>query len=233
MKGRLATDDVELLERLSALQCGLVRGLLTRASEAEADRTALQEARHRIKGHLQGLASFLGARALSESSPSARRALRTSVARVQAIAGVQEAFAAGGATDLARCGPDSLRHAFAEWAEELGVSLRVHFDPVPLDPRAAAHLMLIAAELVANSLTHAFPGDRRGRLLLQLRRIGSEAVLLARDNGRGLPGDFDLDHSSGLGLRLAQRLAAGLGGRLTLHCSRGVSARVVFPLELP
>ena len=52
-----------------------------------------------------------------------------------------------------------------------------------------------------------------------------------RDDGVGLPGDFDLDKVSTLGLRLVKILTSQLGGELTFRRNGGTEFEITFKAQ--
>jgi two-component sensor histidine kinase len=64
-------------------------------------------------------------------------------------------------------------------------------------------------ELVTNAVKYAFPGNRRGTVLVTLKRAPGELRLTVADNGQGADPRAD----SGLGGRLVERFAQQLGGQ--------------------
>lgn len=102
----------------------------------------------------------------------------------------------------------------------------------------------IVANLVLNSLTHAFTAEMVGEIALSAHREGDEAVLEYCDNGRGMDTAeasraFDPffttrlgNGGSGLGLYITHNLANDvLGGKLQLDTAPGQGVR--YTLRLP
>jgi two-component system, sensor histidine kinase PdtaS len=55
-----------------------------------------------------------------------------------------------------------------------------------------------------------------------------------RDDGAGLPEQFSLDTSRGLGLTIVQALVTGeLGGSIEMYSDNGASVRVKVPVAMP
>jgi two-component sensor histidine kinase len=85
---------------------------------------------------------------------------------------------------------------------------------------------LIANELITNALKHAFPGPRRGEIVVRLRHDAESYQLEVEDDGVGL----SEARRPSLGTRLVVALAAQLRGRaITEPLATGTRARVVFP----
>ncbi|HVZ32389.1 MAG TPA: ATP-binding protein, partial [Polyangiaceae bacterium] len=71
-----------------------------------------------------------------------------------------------------------------------------------------------------------------GRVWVNARRDpGGLCVLEVRDDGRGIPPDFDWTTTSSLGLRLVRALTRQLRGDVTLERSHGTAFKVTFALH--
>ena len=62
---------------------------------------------------------------------------------------------------------------------------------------------------------------------------GEQVAVTVRDDGAGLPEDFDLAEPGGLGLALALGLAGQLGGTLTARNDGGAVFTLRFPAAGP
>ena len=72
----------------------------------------------------------------------------------------------------------------------------------------AIRVALLVTELVTNSAKHAYPDGQSGRVWVGLARgNGLTARITVRDDGVGLPADFEMGRGTGLGMRLAMALA--------------------------
>ena len=105
------------------------------------------------------------------------------------------------------------------------LALAVEADAVTVAAGDAVTLGLIVNELVANSAEHTFPGGR-GEVRVELRRDEAGGVrLTVADNGCGTAEE----RRGGLGLRLAEALAAHLGAEVAIHSSRqGTRVAITF-----
>ena len=90
---------------------------------------------------------------------------------------------------------------------------------------------VIVNELVANSLKHAFPGDRPGQIAISFRVIDGQYTMVFKDNGVGLPEDLDISHPSSLGLTIVNALTGQLGGAIALGRNGGAEVRITFPAK--
>jgi two-component sensor histidine kinase len=96
----------------------------------------------------------------------------------------------------------------------------------------AAPLALIVHELAVNSVRHAFPDGRRGRVAITARAEGERLVLVVSDDGVGRPAE----HGSpeGFGRDLVGMLVRQLRGTLAFEdLAPGTRAHIVLPLIAP
>ena len=87
-----------------------------------------------------------------------------------------------------------LRPYFTELCESLGasmiydperLSIEVFVDDSVVDANTSVSLGLIITELVINALKHAFPAQKRGKVLIDYRSGGGTWTLSVRDDGIG------------------------------------------------
>ena len=193
----------------------------------------IREIHHRVKNNLQTVAALLRLQARRTDDPGAREALEESVRRVGAIALVHETLS----TSLDEQVPfdavaDRVLAACAQVAgpeADVRVGRSGSFGVLP--PEVATPLSMVLNELVLNAVEHAFVGCGGS---IDVRAAREERALRVEvcDDGRGLPGDFDLTTSTRLGLQIVRTLVDGeLRGRLTLDAREGGGTAVV--LEVP
>ncbi len=241
-------EEARLFALLSDQQEQLVSTLVAQAAQAEAaarqrdelrrdlegslDR--LQEVHHRIRNHLQTVTGLLSAQELSESSPSARRALQQSVARLTSIAAIHDLLArdpTSGELRLSDLAERLARHLLHQAGAERRLRVRCSLAPVSLRSREATSFVLVLTELLSNAIEHAFPADGEGDIQVTLTCEARRALLEVSDNGRGLPEGFDPKACESLGMRLASRLAErDLAGSLESWSDGGARFRISFPL---
>src|SRR5260221_11510097 len=110
-----------------------------------------------------------------------------------------------------------------------GIYFQLDIDEISLDVSQAVPLGLILNEAITNAVKYAFPGGRRGTVIVTLRRQGSRNILLKiTDNGVGLPGNFDFSRNNSLGMQLIRLFAEQLEGELLFRGMNGVEITRVF-----
>jgi two-component sensor histidine kinase len=87
---------------------------------------------------------------------------------------------------------------------------------------------LIINELVANSLKHAFPSNREGRIWVRMDADEGRCTLRVGDDGVGFS-EMDFRQSETLGLQLVRTLTDQLEGTISLSRQPGTEFIVTFP----
>jgi two-component sensor histidine kinase len=186
-----------------------------------------------VKNNLQMLCDLMYLQMEAMPDRAEHQDLQDAYSRIYAIARLHEQLyqtMQGGTINLAEY-LRRLAQGFADLYPSVPVTLEAGSDGVVLDLDRAIHIGLIVNELVTNAMKHAFPAGRAGAVTVSLREAGEEVTLHVRDNGRGLPGDFDLENAKSLGLRTVNILARRLEARVTVTVNGGTSFTLAFPLH--
>jgi len=94
----------------------------------------------------------------------------------------------------------------------------------------AIPLGLMMNELVSNALKYAFPDSRPGTVEITGLVEGTTMQIRIRDDGIGIPGDFDWRNAKSLGLHLVQLLARQLNGTVELVRNAGSEFIISIPV---
>ncbi|MBB3932468.1 two-component sensor histidine kinase [Kaistia hirudinis] len=204
----------------------------------------LQEVQHRVANSLQIIASVLMHSARKVQSEEARGHLQSAHHRVMSIAAVQRQLAAS------ELGQVVLAPYLVQLCDSLGasmirdprrLSIAVEVDDSLVDAKESLSLGLIVTELVINALKHAFPGHRKGRIVVGYRSEGPDWMLSVSDNGIGIPDGVDAP-KPGLGTGIVDALAGQLNAKIrivdtqpgTAICvESGCSSEIGRPVSVP
>ncbi|MCZ6490233.1 MAG: ATP-binding protein, partial [Acidobacteria bacterium] len=220
--------------------CSLVRDITERKRAEEQIKTSLrekevllQEVHHRVKNNLQVIVSLLNLQAARVTDRQTREMFTESRSRVRAIALMHETLYQS--KDLSRIDFGEYSHTlaanlFASYGVDPEViSWRINVENGFLGVDTAIPCGLIVSELVSNSLKYAFPAGKHGEICIDFRRDdGNKCILVVKDNGIGLPKEFDLRKLESLGLQLVCTLTDQLDGSLELDCTEGTEFRITF-----
>lgn len=203
-----------------------------KASLKEKD-ALLKEIHHRVKNNLQIISSMLSLQEAKVIDKASKEMLRDSRNRIKTMALIHEKLYRS--YDLSRVN-------FAEYVRSLmshilstygssndRVSMRVDVEDISLNIDKAIPLGLIVNELVTNSFKHAFPGGMGGEIFVELHRSEpGRYLLVVGDTGTGMPPDFDVEHTTSLGLQLVNALVQQLDSEVKIEREKGTVFRIAF-----
>jgi two-component sensor histidine kinase len=187
----------------------------------------LREVHHRVKNNLQVVMSLLGTQSAYLRDDAAISAVLDSQHRVQSMALLhQRLYKSNDATaiemqDYIEDLVDYLRDTAPAGQT---ISFQLDIEPVTLDVVQAVPMGLLINEVVTNSIKHAFPGNRAGRISLSFRHAGAGLLALSiSDDGVGLPEHITPLASNTFGLRLIRGLAEDLDAEIRINARSGLS----------
>jgi PAS domain S-box-containing protein len=150
----------------------------------------LGEIYHRVANSLQIIASIISMKARKVVSDEARRALEDAHSRIMSIAAVQKHLHASVVDGSIALIPylTSLCEAISQSmvSDDQPISIEVRGQGGNVSRQKAESLGLIVAELVINSLKHAFGNAMQGgSIVVTCAAVETEWTLSVSDNGRG------------------------------------------------
>ncbi|MEA1964016.1 MAG: PAS domain S-box protein [Candidatus Aerophobetes bacterium] len=193
----------------------------------------LKEIHHRVKNNLQIISSLLNLEAGYIKDGKELKRFEECQRRIGTMALIHEKLSES--RDLAKVD-------FAEYTRslvaglyhsyELGpevVKLKTSIGDVSLSIDEAIPCGLIINELVSNSLKHAFPQGRKGKICIELHQnTEGKITLIVDDDGVGFPQDVDFRATESLGLQLVTTLVEQLEGTIELDKTAGTAFTVTF-----
>lgn len=198
----------------------------------------LNEVHHRVKNNLQVITSLLNLQADHAADPTLRAILTESCGRVKAMALTHQLlyerkdFSRIDLGDYLQRLVQSIRATYRASGGRIALQLELPQDSVHLDLERAIPCGLLVNELVTNSFKHAFPGDARGQVAIELAvDSGGRIGLSVADDGIGLPPEAVLVQSSSLGLQLVPLFVDQLHGTLEIERQGGTRFRISFPMQ--
>lgn len=169
---------------------------------------------HRVKNSLQSVAALVDLQRRKSANEGVRSALDEVSSRIRTVSLIHEELYRTTTLDkvdlggyLVRLG-DLLRANAPD-----NVTIAVSGAPLLVDSRRASAAGMIVSEFAANSLKHAFPNERPGRISVQLQALpGGVARLVCEDDGVGAQPLMLVPAKPGIGLRIIDASVSQLGG---------------------
>ena len=229
-------EQARMLVQLRDLNESLERRIVdrTRALEtAVRDKDVLlREIHHRVKNNLQVISSLLNLQSMGSANAAVRSALSDSRDRIQSLALVHDQLYR--ARNAATIELDRYLRELVSSIErtQMLATVRVHVEtsPCTLPLDQAVPCGLIVNELITNAVKHAFPAGRSGNIVVTATRETDESLrLTVHDDGVGLPADFALESSSGLGMTIVETLSKQIGATLAFRREGGTTFVVHLP----
>ncbi len=193
----------------------------------------LKEIHHRVKNNLGIVDGLLQMQSRRSSDPQVIATLKESQNRIASIALVHEKLY--GSKDLANIDfaqyiADLTAHLFDSYNTRANqIKLMTQIEPIALNIDTAIPCGLIINELVSNALKYAFPKKRAGEIQVLFQQHPDQRLTLCvRDNGIGLPQDFNLKQTKALGITLVKGLVKQLRGTLEISSQQGVIISISF-----
>ena len=102
--------------------------------------------------------------------------------------------------------------------------------PFYVDIGTGIPIGLIMNELITNSIKHAFPDGKMGKIGISIIPDNNVCTIRYSDNGRGLPPDIEIQETNSLGLELIKNLSTQIRGTVSFESGMGMICRITFPL---
>jgi two-component system, sensor histidine kinase PdtaS len=196
----------------------------------------VQEMHHRVRNNLQTVAALLSLQLRTAADAPWSTAIREAISRIQSIAAVHDLL-----SDEQRLGGttlDVIARLVAEDAhstlipEGLKVEFRIEPSALRIPSRQATIISLLINELAANAISHGFEHRAEGQIRIRGWEANGWANIEVVNNGEGVPDGFDPAQSSGLGMRITQRLVTSdLRGDFTIASGNDMTRALIrFPM---
>jgi PAS domain S-box-containing protein len=205
------------------------------AEALHAKEMLLHEVNHRVKNSLQVVTSLLMLQAGRAKEPALKQALLEARGRIGVVAGIHQRLYSTSQHDRVDFG-NYLEELATETLRSLNNSGKIALDidvgkDVVMPLTQAVPLALAVSELITNAVKYAFPGDREGKVSVELHDHGDRVVVCVSDNGVGLPEGFDPSAAGGLGMRIVTALVRQVRGTLSIESAKpGAEFVISVPL---
>ncbi len=184
--------------------------------------TLIKEIHHRVKNNILVISNLLFLQEREYDDKNIKTALQESRNRIKSMSLVHEKLYNSATlkdikiheyiTQLISSVEDIVRDKTLQLQKEINVDEALIFDA-----DTTANLGLILNEFLTNSFKYSFKENEGNLLQIDLNKDQDYYRLSYKDNGPGLPNDFDIKTSKSLGMQLIQILSEQLGGTFTYH----------------
>ncbi|MDX1903095.1 MAG: tetratricopeptide repeat protein [Thermonemataceae bacterium] len=194
----------------------------------------LKEIHHRVKNNLQIISSLLHLQAHKGQNP--QDLLQQSQDRIQAMAIIHEKLYKSEnlqSIGLAEYIENLVAYFQKTYAlEQKKIRIEMQLENVFLDIDKLIPCGLILNELITNSIKYAFNEKQQGVIEIWAKLKDTTCTLEIKDNGIGLPDDFNPKKNKSLGIRLVDGLVKQIKGTWEHHNSQGANFKIHFDTVL-
>jgi two-component sensor histidine kinase len=192
----------------------------------------VKEIHHRVRDNLQVIMRLLNAQAAHLDDENALAAIHESRHRMQAISLIHQKLYLSGSMAIVDM-DIYIRELVAYLKDSFTGLQQISFDlqiaDVYLEVCQAVPIGLILNEAITNSFKYAFTIGGKGAISVNLHYAAEDYVLLSvKDNGKGLPADFEKRRHASMGIILMETLSEQLEGDLSVKNEEGVSVTLIF-----
>jgi two-component sensor histidine kinase len=195
----------------------------------------LREIHHRVKNNLQLISGLLDMTRMNTQDESTNGILTDVMLKIQTMAQIHTRLYESklfGKINLAAQIQDQitgLSSIFSDKGHEISCEINSRDVFLPVDQ--AIPCALVVNEILSNAYKHAFKGRKHGTIEISVSQENGRLMITIRDNGIGLPDNFSIRHSNGLGIQLVKTLVEHqLKGSIMFTSEKGTEVCVEFPV---
>ena len=190
----------------------------------------LKEIHHRVKNNLQIISSMLSIQSKYVEDETMHSIIKESQNRIKSMALIHESLYKREKDE------HSLFSAYVKelipnlintyHVDESKISLTMEVEDIELSLDDSIPCGLIINEIVSNSLKHAFPDGKEGRISIKMHKEGENIHLLIADNGVGFPDKKTPNSDDSFGFLLIESLLSQLEAKVKINTKKGVSYHI-------
>ncbi len=194
----------------------------------------LQEIHHRVKNNLAVVSGLIQLQMYETDDEVVRDTLQESESRIQTMALIHEKLYKS--QNLSRISCKSYIGDLVETIRSTNdtpkdITVHKDIDDVQLSINKAVPFALLVNEVVTNAFKHAFQDRKEGEIRIQLEGSGDQLEVEIRDDGIGLPEDFDPESRDSLGMTLIHNFMKQLSADGQLASDNGTYLELSFDVE--
>jgi two-component sensor histidine kinase len=194
-----------------------------------------EELQHRVRNNLQLVYGMLSKQLDDTPDKAGQRGIKAISRRVSTLAQVYDHLLGSEMTRTTDFGGYlrslCLNLAEIQAAPDGSVTLTCDSEAIVLDLDVVTALGIVVAEVVTNSYDHAFPGGKRGSIIVSVHRVdgdGDIATMTISDDGTGFLAKAE---SKRHGLGLVRRLVEQVRGSAVVESGHGTVWTIKIPAE--
>ena len=221
-------DEIVFANDVGDLLAQVFANSKTKKKEEELQKTLgerevlLQEIHHRVKNNLAVISAMIHLQAFEEENENIRSKLLDSTTRIGSIASIHEQLYQSENFSNLHVG-ENIRKLILQIMKVLQTEVQIEtefrMNEIFLNINQAVPFSLIVNEVITNIIKHAFPGKKKGKIEIELSEIDRQVRLIIKDDGIGLPKNFNFSDSSTIGMKLIETLSQQINSEYKFESS--------------
>ena len=200
----------------------------------ERDKILLKEMNHRVKNSLAIVTSMLRLQSHDVANAELSDQLIQASRRVEAISKAHDQLSHGTEIEQMNIGRyiDAICRDLSTSLSNCEIFVEADTD-IQIATDKAISMALIVNELITNAAKYAYQGRSNGKVWIRVAREGTDKIaIVVRDEGAGLPADFDIRKAKGLGMRIIASFIRPLDATIVIRaCEPGTEFTLSMPLR--
>jgi two-component sensor histidine kinase len=195
----------------------------------------LREIHHRVKNNLQLISGLLDMTRMRTADESTNTILTDLMLKIQTMAQIHtrlyenKQFEKISLTGQIRDQVTALSNIYSHKGHEIICEMNMQAIFLPVDQ--AIPCALVINEILSNAYKHAFKGRKHGTIEISAMQENGQIKITIRDDGIGIPDNFDISRTNSLGLKLIRTLVQSqLKGSLVFKSQNGTAVAMEFPV---
>lgn len=190
-----------------------------------------KEVHHRVKNNLQVISSLLDLQLQTLKDENARSVVGECVRRVHSMAFIHQNLYQGqtvSSVNMREYNKMLCDHLFQSYnITQDKIILHTEIEELNLSTDTAIPLGMILNELISNSLKYAFKGKETGHIWVSIQKGGGELFVQVKDDGIGLPANFNADTDGSFGYEIIRAFAQKLRARMQVETNNGTDVKLI------
>ena len=201
----------------------------------EENKLLMREIHHRVKNNLQIISSLLGVQISNSDNDKLKLILQESQNKIKSMSLIHQNLYKGDQFAKVSVGSyvnelvAEIESSYAKDGSTINFNLDISEEQIPIG--LAVPLGLILNELITNSFKYAFlDNDTKEKIIsIKFNKLDNGTYsLIVKDNGKGMPEDFDLENLSTFGLQLVYGLTEQLHGNINITRNKGTMFSILL-----
>jgi two-component sensor histidine kinase len=193
----------------------------------------LQEIHHRVKNNLQVISGILSLQNSNITDEKSKQLLAESQDRIQAIALLHKTMYQNDNFNVVdfKTYINELITYIKQTNKNVNKDIIVtqEVENINFSIETAIPLSMLINEIITNCYKHAFTNLENGEIFISIRKDTSKKYLLIiKDNGIGLPKNYNENTTKSIGFDLINGLSEQLEGILTFNSNNGTEINIEF-----